>query len=206
MKRYIVTSLHRYIVSIAIAYAIATGSNVTFAGDAYATPTPTPFAEKNPIVSDIHSVIENASAARAFEIIAYPTYAPKLANQWGAGIALLAPIPINALGEHLFAGVRGDLLDGQYFAASAGVGLKADLNLFGVRVTPFALTGVVAPLSHAGDKQYDVGAIVGTGATAQIWESVDKHWKLSAFGEAEYWSQYPGIQIFHVGAQLGVNW
>ena len=154
-----------------------------------------------PWYEDLFGAIQGASDARSLQLVLYPTYAKDLGNHWGAGGALLYP-----LGEFLFAGARFDYLDGNYFAASVGVGAKADIDILGKKFTPFAITGAVMPLSGAGDTNHELGAIVGTGVSTVIWENQAKNSRVSAFGALEYWSQYPGIQIYHAGAQLSLAW
>jgi hypothetical protein len=170
-------------------------ANTAMAGPPEPLPTPGWYQQ-------VGDTIKAASEQRAIEVVIAPTYAPKLADHWGASIALLHP-----LGENAFVGVRGDWLNGGYFAGSASVGLKAKVNLAGFDFTPFALTGLVSPLtSNAGDKQFQPGAIAGAGVACTVWENKAKTMKVTGFGEAEYWSQYPGIQIYHLGAQASLSW
>lgn len=185
------------IVLVAIALVVSS----VRAGDEV-MPTPTPVPTPPSWYRQITETITEGSEQKSLQLVVAPTYAPKLANRWGASIALLHPF-----GDHAFVGVRGDVLDGGYFAGSASVGLKTEVNLFGINFSPFALTGVVTPLTNnAGDKQFEPGAIVGTGVGFTVWQNAAKTMKLSGFGEAEYWSQYPGIQIYHVGGQASISW
>jgi hypothetical protein len=186
------------------ALCLVTMTQTSSAGEEAAPlPTPAPLLsqQQQQIVDELHADF----SAHAFELSFAPIYAPKLANHWGASIALTHPIgSINNFGS--FVGLRGDFLDKSTFVGSASVGAKADFNVLGHTVTPFTIAGVVAPLSGAGDKTLSAGAIVGAGLKADLWHDAKGNIRVSAFSDVEYWSQYPGIQIYHLGAQLSCSW
>lgn len=143
---------------------------------------------------------QGVAEAKTITVAAYPSYAPALTvngsrKPWGFGVAAIYP-----LGNNLFTGIRGDFLGGSFFAASADVGLKADVQIFGHNVTPFAITGVISPFFGAGQENQSVGGIIGAGFHANVWHSKDKNKTFNVFFEAEHWTIYSDVIIYHPGA------
>lgn len=148
---------------------------------------------------------QGVAEAKAITIAAYPGYAPGLtvdgvSKPWGFGIAAIYP-----LGQNLFTGIRGDFLGGSFFAASADVGLKADVQFCGFNITPFAITGVVSPITGAGKNNGEVGAIIGGGFTANVWKSKSGRQGVNLFYEIEHWTLYPGVAIHRPGVAYSLK-
>jgi len=158
-------------------------------------------------IDRIESFGKDVSNVHALTIAAYPGYAPDLKvngvhKPWGFGIAGLHPI--GDLGPaKAFTGLRIDYLGDALFAPSADIGLKMDFPIAGYDVTWFAVTGVIAPLQGAGDQNFTPGAIIGAGATANIWHSADRKSSFNLFFEAEKWTQFTGI-IYRPG--MAMTW
>jgi len=141
-----------------------------------------------------------------------PSYAPDLINangvkdQWGAMISLTYH-PKGAVGQYTFAGIRLDYLGSKFWAPSIAGGLKADVQLFGVNITPFAYTGAVVPVSGAGSQNGDWGTIVGGGAKVSVWNGkvFGKDANLSVAVAAEKWSQFNGM-VYHLGPLFRITW
>lgn len=168
----------------------------------FAGPEPTPV----PSITDrLKDLTENVEASHQISVLAYPGYAPDLkvngtSKPWGMGVALLYPV-----GDYAFTGARLDFMGNNWFAPSVNVGLKADIQLFGYKVTPFTMAGAVMPLSGAGSQNTVVGAIVGGGFNALVWQSKDGRASLNIFAAVEKWTQYDG-QIYRPGAAFTVKW
>lgn len=133
--------------------------------------------------------------AKSITVAVYPTLAPKLnGGSYGAGIAALYPI-----GDYVFTGLRLDLLDHNFYAASASAGVQYSFHFGKVAPTVFGYTGVGAPLSGAGSKDHDVNVIGGTGVVVPFYQNGAKHLTVSAFYAGEYWSDFDKILIHHAG-------
>lgn len=156
------------------------------------------------------SLAQDISDAKQLTGVIYPGYAPNLkvngvSKPWGLGVAILYP-----LGDYAFTGARLDFLGNNWFAPSVNVGLQAHLKVFGFDVTPFTMGGAIMPLTGAGDKNTTVGAILGAGVTATVWQSKDSNGKpdgkaaLNIFGAVERWTLYDG-QIYRPGVALTVH-
>lgn len=175
---------------VATALWAVTGSNVTFAGP-----------EPAPIRAQIVTELEADLLAKMFDVSIAPSYAPKLNHAWGGSLEIAHPV-----NDLVSAGLRFDLLDGGYFAGSVNVTLKKSFTL-GKKfvITPNATTGVVSPISHAGDETRSVGAIAGAGLDALLWTNKKDNRQtgsvveLHGFGSLEYWSQYDAVQIYYLG-------
>lgn len=167
----------------------------------------------NPEVKDnAIAFVQGVSAEKNITVSLYPSYAPDLINkdgksdQWGAGIALTYH-PNGAVGQYTFAGIRLDYLGSQFYAPSVAGGLKADVQFFGVNVTPFAYTGAIVPLSGAGDQNGDWGTILGAGAKVSVWNGklLGLDANLAVAVAAEKWSQFDGM-VYHGGPMLRLSW
>lgn len=154
------------------------------------------------------SFVQDTSAAKTLVVAVYPTYAPQLLNargekdQWGFGAAALYPVS-----QFVYTGIRVDYLASEFWAPSINVGLKADVQVFGLNFTPMAYTGAVVPLSGAGDKNGDWGYIVGGGVKARIWsgELFGKAASLDLAATAEKWSQFDG-EVYHIAPVFKIAW
>jgi hypothetical protein len=147
----------------------------------------------------VFSFVQDVKQAREITVALYPSYSPKLvcngeARKWGAGLAALYPLT-----QYTYAGLRLDYAGGQFWMPSCTAGLKADVQLFGHTITPFLTGGAIFPLSGAGDRNGQVGAIVGTGITSVIWSSEDKKRFLNFFYAIEKWTIFDG-ETHHIGA------
>jgi hypothetical protein len=152
----------------------------------------------------IISFVQGVNTAHAISIAAYPGYAPDLkvsgvTKAWGFGVAALYP-----LGDHAFTGLRFDYLGNSFFAASADVGVKADVQLFGHTFTPFTVAGVLTPLQGAGSDNLAVGAILGAGVTTTFWKSANGKTAINGFFECEKWTIFPGV-IYRPGVAVTVS-
>jgi hypothetical protein len=162
--------------------------------------------------SNAIAFVQGVSAEKNLTIGISPSYAPDLINangvkdQWGACLALTYH-PQGAVGQYTFAGIRLDYLGSQFYAPSIAGGLKADVQLFGINVTPFAYTGAAVPLSGAGKQNGDWGTIVGGGAKVSVWNGnlLGLNANLSIAVAAEKWSQFDGV-IYHGGPLLRLSW
>lgn len=154
------------------------------------------------------SFVQDASSTRSLVLAVYPSYAPDLINadgrkdQWGFGAAALY-----AVSQFVYTGLRVDYLAGEFWAPSINVGLKADVQVFGLNFTPMAYTGAVVPLSGAGDKNGDWGYIVGGGVKARIWsgELFGKAASFDLAATAEKWSQFDG-EVYHIAPVFKIAW
>lgn len=167
----------------------------------------------NPEVKDnAIAFVQGVNAEKNITIGISPSYAPDLINangvkdQWGAMVSLTYH-PQGAVGQYTFAGIRLDYLGSKFYAPSIAGGLKADVQIFGVNVTPFAYTGAAVPLSGAGDQNGDWGTIVGGGAKVSAWNGklLGLNANLSVGVAAEKWSQFDGM-IYHGGPLLRLSW
>lgn len=157
--------------------------------------------------SDILTFAQSVSDAKEITVALYPTYAPDIVvnghkSQWGAGIAALYPVLPDSLGNHAYTGLRLDWVAEGFFAPSAEVGLKADVQILGHNFTPFIEGGLVYPLSArstAPSQTDSIGAIAGAGVTANIWSSASGKAQANVFVVVEKWTNFPG-QIYHLGA------
>lgn len=136
---------------------------------------------------------QGVGQAKSVTVAVYPGYAPSLVvngekKQWCAGIAALYPVS-----EYSFAGIRLDYAGGQFWMPSCTVGVKADVQVLGHNVTPFVIGGAIFPISGSGDRDGQVGAIAGTGFTANIWQSEDTKKSLNLFYAAEKWTLFDGV-------------
>ncbi len=173
---------------------------LAFASFALAGPEPAPPTAPPASPQDWLTFIQGVSNAHALTLAVAPTYASKLTSKWGASIE--AGYPIN---DYLEVLLRGDILDNSYFAMAGGAKLKVDFQLFGHNVTPYVETMAVSPVSNGGSVQGDVGALVGSGMRIEVWKTTDAKLSLSALGEVDYITYYPGVQIYRVGAQAVVH-
>lgn len=159
----------------------------------------------------IITFVQDTSTARSLVLAVYPSYAPELAvngekDRWGFGAAALYPIP-GDLGQYSYVGLRIDWLGSSWWAPSATVGLKADVQLFGVTMTPMVYTGGVVPISGAGDQNGDWGYIVGGGMKARVWKGTvfGKEASLDLAAAAEKWSQFDG-NVYHIAPVFRISW
>ena len=130
---------------------------------------------------------QSVSDAKQLTIAAYPGYAPNLTVDgkkapWGGGLALLYPVAT----QYTYVGARVDWLANEFWAPSADVTIKADVQLFNHNFTPFALGGMVYPLSGAGKDNHEVGAIAGAGIYTTIWKP-SENTSLQVFYAYERW-------------------
>jgi hypothetical protein len=158
----------------------------------------------SPAQAQAISFIQGADQAGGLSFAAYPGFAPDLqvngvSKSWGFGVAALYP-----LSKYAFTGVRIDYMGDAFFAPSVDVGFKADIQLFGHTVTPFAIGGAIAPLQGAGDKTKEVGAIVGSGFTSVIWKSADGKKMVNLFYAVEHWTLFNGV-VHRPGAAFSVK-
>ena len=152
------------------------------------------------------SFVQGVSTNHSLILALYPSYAPDLNidgknKPWGAGFAALYPIAPDTLGNHVYTGLRFDYLAGQFFAASADVGLKADVQLFGHTFTPFVVGGGLIPLQGGGSGNYELGAIVGGGINTAVWQSANGKLTVNLFAEYEHWTLF-NSGIYHGGTAL----
>ena len=151
---------------------------------------------------------QDASEAKTLVVAVYPSFAPKLVDadghktQWGFGAAALYPI-----GQYAYTGFRVDYLAGEFWAPSINVGLKADVQIFGMNFTPMAYTGGVVPLAGAGEKNGDWGYIIGGGVKARVWSGkvFGKTASLDIAATAEKWSQFDG-EVYHIAPAFKIQW
>jgi hypothetical protein len=149
--------------------------------------------------------VQGASDAKVISFAVYPSYAPGIVkDKWGIGVAALYPIAPVTLDNHAFTGLRLDYIGGKFFAATASVGAKADVQLFGHTFTPFVVTGAIIPIQGAGNANAEVGFIAGGGVTTTIWKSADGKKAVSLFGEVEHVTLFDG-QIYHGGAAFTLH-
>jgi hypothetical protein len=170
----------------------------------------------------IISFKQDVEVNRTLTVALYPTYAPEIVvdgkkHQWGAGVALLCPataIPAledNAVADHAFGGIRLDMLGGQFFASTVAVGFKAHVQFFGHDFVPFVESGVNIPITGAGDKNAELGAMYGSGVTTSLFafgkanEVGDKPGSINGFIAVEKWTQFKGYEA-HVGASVTWKW
>jgi hypothetical protein len=154
------------------------------------------------------SFVQDTGAAKSLVLAIYPTFAPSLLNarqekdQWGFGAAALYPVS-----QYLYTGIRIDYLASEFWAPSINVGLKADVQVFGINFTPMVYTGGVVPLSGAGDKNGDWGYIVGGGVKARVWAGTvfGKQASLDLAATAEKWSQFDG-EVYHIAPVFKISW
>lgn len=157
-----------------------------------------------PAQAEVISFVQNAEKGQGLSFVAYPGFAPDLqvngvSKPWGFGVAALYP-----LNQYTFTGLRIDYMGDAFFAPSVDVGFKADIQLFGHTVTPFAIGGAIAPLQGAGDKTKEIGAIVGSGFTSCVWKSTDGKKAVNVFYAAEHWTLFNGV-IHRPGVALTVK-
>ena len=151
---------------------------------------------------------QGVSSAKSITTAVYPTFAPDLINgdgnkdQWGAGVAAMYPF-----GDFVYTGLRIDYLAHEFYAPSMEVGLKADVQVLGINVTPFTYTGVVVPLQGAGSQDGEFGAIIGGGAKVSVWSGqlFGLSSSLSIAGAAEKWTQFDGM-IYHIAPVFTIKW
>lgn len=161
---------------------------------------PEPVAEETTKAALI-GFAQRANEAKTVTVALYPAYSPDLVvdgekKQWGAGIAALYPV-----NQYSFAGLRLDYAGGQFWMPSCTVGLKADVQILGHTVTPFTIGGAIFPISGAGERDGQVGAIVGTGFTSNIWRSKDAKTSANLFYACEKWTLFDGV-THRVGAAV----
>ena len=161
----------------------------------------------NKIETRIIGFAQDTSAAKSVVVAIYPSYAPELQvggkkQQLGFGLAALYPVS-----QYVYTGIRVDYLGGNFWAPSINVGLKADVQLFGVNITPMLYTGGVVPLSGAGDQNKDWGYITGGGAMVSVWKGTlfKKEASLTLAATAEKWSQFDG-NVYHLAPVLRIKW
>ena len=166
----------------------------------FAGPAPVPTTTQDTIIHELESDV----SAKFFEVSANPTYAPKLAKQWGGELTIDHPI-----GQYAFAGVNLMSLNGGYFAGTVGVGAKTSFTVGKLIVTPYVKVGAFKPFttgnatSGSAADSTNVGASAETGAAVLIWQNADKTVDVSGYGGIKYVTLYPGVQIFGLGLKLG---
>ena len=142
--------------------------------------------------------VQGVNAEKNITIGISPSYAPDLINasgvktngaQWVSltttrkAQSVNTPLPVSAW-----------IISVQILCPVNRGGLKADVQIFGVNVTPFAYTGAAVPLSRAGDQNGDWGTIVGGGAKVSAWNGklLGLNANLSV-GLPLKWSQFDGM-------------
>lgn len=186
-----------------ITLALITALLLTFTATAQDTNAPSGDIKARAI-----TFVQDASEARTLVLAAYPSYAPdlKLANgksaSWGVGAAALYPVS-----QFVYTGIRVDYLGGSLWAPSINLGLKADVQIFGLNFTPLAYTGAVVPLSGSGDTDGDFGYIIGGGIKATLWKGTvfGKEASLDVAATAEKWSQFDG-EVYHLAPVFRIKW
>lgn len=165
-----------------------------------------------PVVVRIIDFNQGVSGSSNLNVAVYPSYAPDLINadgksdQWGFGAALTYSFR-GDVGRYLFAGLRVDYLGGEFWAPSIAGGLKADVQLFGHNVTPFAYTGAIVPLSGAGSLDGEWGVIYGTGLKTDVWKGklFGKDARVGIGAAIERWDNFDG-PVYHIAPVLSIKW
>jgi hypothetical protein len=150
---------------------------------------------------------QGASTFKSLTFAVYPSYAPELVtggkkDLFGFGATALYP-----LGNFAYTGLRVDYLGHEFWAPSINIGLKADVQIFGVNVTPMTYTGAIVPLSGAGNQNREVGYIIGGGASVSIWKgkAFGKDASFALAAAAEKWSNFPG-NVYHIAPVFTISW
>ena len=147
-------------------------------------------------------------------VAVHPEYAPSIMvngakDTFGMGVALLTEadaIPAlqgTVVGNHVFGGLRFDYLAHEAFASTVGVGVKGDMQLWGHNFTGFVEGGGNIPFSGFGQKNGDLGAMLGAGGYTSIWQP-SKNVNLGLEFTAERWTQFPGM-VFLGGPVLHIT-
>lgn len=120
-----------------------------------------------------------------FVVVGYGTYAPDAPSKYGGGGLILYNIS-----QNLGAGIGGDWL-GKFTLVSGQFEFK--LPIFPLRplgtssffqnfqVTPWAMTGISAPVGGAGQQNGNVSGIVGAGANLDLF-NLGKGWRMGVGG------------------------
>mgnify|MGYP000618765843 CR=1 FL=1 len=151
-----------------------------------------------PWYHDLVGFEQHGSTNKQLTLAVFPNYAPGLTvdgarSEWGAGAALLYPVPVSGVGDYAFVGGRIDYLAGAFWAPSVNLTLKADIQIAKVNFTPFVLGGAIFPLddisSDSVENNRDVGAIVGAGVYTTFWKGkvLGFDSSLQAFFKYERW-------------------
>lgn len=140
-------------------------------------------------------------------VVLAPSYAPGLKNasgeskEWGAAVALLHPVGT----PYVLAGPRFDYLAGDLFKGDVNVTLQLPIKIAGTfTVTPLITSGASIIISGAGSKDGEIGANYGAGIKARFWENSKKNLAVGGIFQAEKWTQFSGIVIYHGG--VAVSW
>lgn len=164
--------------------------------DAGEKPTASDWTES---IKRVIAMNPDAASATNWTVAIAPSYAKGLKDidpdlsEWGATVAILYP-----LGQFVYAGARLDYIGGEFYLPSVGVELKADIRLFNkIDVTPFAVTGVSYSVSGSSDTEGEIGAIYGAGIKMHL--ITIKGVRIGGFVEAERWTQWPDVDVFHAG-------
>ncbi len=162
--------------------------------------------DNSAVKAAVISFAQGVSSNRVITATFYPSYAPSLDKKWGFGAAVFYP-----LGEHAFTGLRMDYLSGDFFAAQANVGAKADFQIYGHNFTTFALTGALIPLQGAGNDNFTPGAIVGAGVNTRIYQTTIATHPLTIdlAVEGERWqvpgSKLDGTFVMHIAPSITLS-
>lgn len=199
---------------ILISLILIVGIKGAFAQDAVVASTPleaVSLVTTNPWAGRAIGFYQGVETNRALSVSLYPSYAPGLkingkSKPFGFGAAVLYP-----LSQHTFTGFRADYLAGDFFAAQAAVGAKADFQLWGHTFTGFAVTSVLLPIQGAGDSNFTPGNATGAGITTEVYKhhytSEDLTVNLSY--EGERWqvpgSVLDGLFVHHVAITVGIT-
>lgn len=157
------------------------------AGIVDAGPEPQPSAALPPWVDELAG---NIFSARAVSVAVSPSIH---GHDVGANISVLYPVS-----EYAFAGIRIDVLNHNFTAPSAIVGAKYTLQNVPLKPTVFTVGGLIMAIGGAGEENHVVGATTGIGASAVLWHSGDGRFGLSAFIEAEKWTNFTE-PVYHPG-------
>ena len=143
---------------------------------------------------------------------AYGLYAPALSKKIGGGVGYFYQV-----NEYVLAGARIDYVNGGFWMPSGNATFQLPLHplksftwfpswLSGLKVTPFAYVGIGVPISGAvignitvpgtspTDNNGQATAIIGQGASLQVYAPTNGSWNISILGDRETWSGFDGTQ------------
>jgi hypothetical protein len=167
---------------------------------AQTSPPPTP----DPTIQNGLQQIVDAigGSATNWYFTGYGIYAPKLAQQWGGGGALLYKINNNFL-----IGPRMDYVNGGFEMITGNVTFQVPLqpakNIAPwLWVTPFIYVGAGSPIS--GPNKGNMTGITGAGGEISLYRSANGFVKLGLVGDIEKWTGFEGQQ-YRIGPLLNIN-